>query len=95
MTDWKLACRMVEQVSRRSTIAQFGGNSIEMHPHSATCFDSDRRGMREHFVLPATWFTLPCGSLCHCPPTAPYEFFRDPLGNHRKSSSNREKSAGR
>ena len=25
--------------------------AIEMLPHSATCFDSERSGMREHFVL--------------------------------------------
>ena len=33
---------------------QFGGDTIEKLPLSATPFESERSGMQEHFVLPSS-----------------------------------------
>ena len=46
-------------VCGRLIMAQFGGNTIEMLPHSATFRIEACSGMRKHFVLPIQQASLP------------------------------------
>ena len=47
------------RVSGQVKIGRIGHNSTEKLPLSATCFDPERSGMREHFVLPRPRVSLP------------------------------------
>ncbi len=58
----KLLWRTAEWISVQFITAQFGYNRIEKLPLSATCFDTERSGMRKHYVFEkAESFTLPYG----------------------------------